>query len=164
MPTPTYTPLANITLSSTTAEVTFSSISQAYRDLVLVVNGKSATTQVDIYLRFNNDSSNWNYYVYATGNGSTTSSASSASNQGMRATFNSYLTTTEFNQSVTNIFDYSVTDKTKSTLTRSGRAGLGVDMFAGRYDSTSAITSITVRAFSDSFAAGSSMALYGIAA
>jgi len=151
-------------LSSTATTVTFSSISQAYRDLVLVVNGKSATAPVDIYLQFNNDSSNWNYYVYGTGNGSTTTSAQSASTQGMRATFNSYLTTTEFTQSITNIFDYSVTNKYKPTLSRSNRASLGTDMFAGYYSNTSAITSITVRALSDSFAAGSSMALYGIAA
>jgi hypothetical protein len=34
-----YTALANVTLGSSAANVTFSSISGSYRDLVLIVNG-----------------------------------------------------------------------------------------------------------------------------
>jgi len=42
----TYTPIASVTLSSAQASVTFSSIPQTYTDLVLVVNGSTATSMV----------------------------------------------------------------------------------------------------------------------
>ena len=39
MPTPTYTPLATVTLGTSAASVTFSSIPATYRDLILIFDG-----------------------------------------------------------------------------------------------------------------------------
>jgi hypothetical protein len=44
MPTPTYIPLATVTLGSADSSVTFSSIPATYRDLILVLNGTRSTT------------------------------------------------------------------------------------------------------------------------
>ena len=55
--TATYEKIASQTLSSTVATVTFSSISGAYTELVLVMNPISNTTSGSYpYLRFNSDS------------------------------------------------------------------------------------------------------------
>jgi hypothetical protein len=67
MPTPTYTPLANVTLGATAATVTFGSIPATMRDLVVIVNG---TTSSNVFtgLRFNSDSgSNYTFVRMFTG-------------------------------------------------------------------------------------------------
>jgi hypothetical protein len=47
----TYEPIATTTLGTAAASVTFSSISGAYTDLVLVCNGnKSSCTQLSLYI------------------------------------------------------------------------------------------------------------------
>jgi hypothetical protein len=162
MPTPTYTPLANITLSSSAASVTFSSISQAYRDLVLVcvssVNYSGGSTEITL----NGSGSGYNY-IYMSGNGSTTSTSSST-NQGAIGTtgqFSPY-TANEPLQTTVQIMDYSVTDKHKPILLRQGPASRGVTVSATRWANTAAVTSITFA--SSGLLAGSSFALYGIAA
>ena len=65
----TYTPITSNTLTSATASVTFSSISGTYTDLVLVVSAQSASTNVDLAMRFNSDSgTNYsNTRLYGTG-------------------------------------------------------------------------------------------------
>jgi len=64
--------------------------------------------------------------------------------------------------------DYSATDKHKTVLVKRGvsdATGYSVGMEAGRWASTSAITSINIFDQSgDTFDAGSSFALYGVAA
>jgi hypothetical protein len=54
MPTPTYTPLATVTLGTTAASVTFSSIPATYRDLIFVLSGLGGSA--NITLRYNGDS------------------------------------------------------------------------------------------------------------
>ena len=51
----TLIPIQTYTLSATTASVTFSSISGAYTDLVLVCNSKLTTSNTQIRLQFNGD-------------------------------------------------------------------------------------------------------------
>jgi hypothetical protein len=57
--------------------------------------------------------------------------------------------------------DYSVTDKQKTVLSRTN-SSFGTDITAGRWASTSAITSVTVYPSSGDFEIGSTFALYGI--
>lgn len=161
MPTPTYTPLANITLGSSAASVTFSSISQAYRDLVLVCN-HSNTGQNGHQLRMNNDSGTNYPQVYALGNGSTASSGT-YTGDGLDVTY--FGTANTFDVTTIQLMDYSVTDKHKSAVWRSNNtaANTGAGMYAGRWANTAAITTLTIRAIAGSIAAGSSFALYGIA-
>lgn len=164
MPTNTYTPLANITLSSSASSVTFSSISQAYRDLILVVNGKVVSGSADAYMRFNSDSGTNYSRVRMSGDGSSAVSAQASSDtQGYIDSYG-YLDTNFSYATLVQIMDYPATDKHKTYLSRSNNAGLGVDALAGRWASTSAITSILVGLSTGSFATGTTMSLFGVAA
>lgn len=166
MPTPTYTPLANITLGSSTSTVTFGSINQGFRDLVLVITAKSVAGTATVQFRPNGDTG-FNYsYVNMQGNGSSTNTlANSGGNNNFGLTVNTGVTNSEFNVIILNALDYSATDKQKLLLVRNNRAGNGVEAIAGRWADTSAITYFTLTLNGgDSFATGSTMALYGIAA
>lgn len=167
MPTPTYIPLANTTLTSAASTVTFSSITQSiYRDLVAVVSANTGSASADLYLRFNGDTTSWNWYMYMAGNGSSASAANSgATSGGGRATAQAFLNTGERNLTVINIFDYRQTNRYKGYLIRSNRANSGVDAFSNTYDSFSAITSISFLCTSSQlFQPGSTFTLFGIEA
>jgi len=69
----TYTPIATQTLSTSAASVTFSSISGAYTDLVLIINAASSA-QKDIDIRFNSDTAGNYSNTWMAGNGSSTHS------------------------------------------------------------------------------------------
>lgn len=161
-----WTPLANLTLGSTAATVTFSSISGIYRDLRLVMEAGISSGSAG-YWRVNNDSSSTYVWIYAEGNGSTPATGSGGN------------TLAYWNQSAAlwnyggnprtiitmDFLDYAVTDKHKPVLSRAGALGKQTDTFAYRWPSTSAITSIQLIAGgSDTWVAGSTFALYGIAA
>jgi hypothetical protein len=60
--------------------------------------------------------------------------------------------------------DYANTTTFKTWLTRSSTASKGVDEIVALWRSTSAITSLDVRAASDNFGTGSTFKLYGIEA
>lgn len=164
MPTPTYIPLATITLSATATSVTFSSISQAYRDLVLVANIASTTDYVNVRFQFNADTgANYsNVWMYGTG-----SSAVSSSNttSGIQVAYDMVRTTANpRNNVVLNVMDYSATDKHKSALLRQDGPADATAAVAGRWANTAAVTSIVAVLNSGSFAIGSTFTLYGVAA
>ena len=153
--------LANLTLSSAQATITFGSIPATYRDLRLVISNKMVNNGASCDLRVNNDSgSNYaNIYVYALGSGGGTS--------GVATTSYGYVDvlgsdTTSPSVFTVDIMDYAATDKHKSILSRGANPTNGVQMSAIRWASTSAITSITLSTGSGNYAAGSTFALYGI--
>ena len=157
MPTPTYTPLATITLSSSASTVTFGNIGSGYKDLVLAIAlGSSSTSAVFIGFNGNSYTSNTSY-VRMVGNGSTTDSA--ASNTGIIGWSPQ---SGAAGSLITQIMDYSATDKHKTWLSRSN-GGAWVTGLAGRWASTSAISSFTLTAETANFASGSTFSLYGIA-
>ena len=163
MPTPTYTPLANITLGSAATTVTMSSISQLYRDLVIVAKPILTIPGNSLQMRFNSDSGNNYSYVAAYGNSGGTGSYAESSVNLIYLGFASGVTDSFV--SVSSVNDYSATDNHKPVLTRANTASSGVDMLASRWASTSAISSITfINSSGSTFAAGSTFALYGIAA
>ena len=165
MPTAQYYALANVTLSSSAATVTFSSISQAYRDLMLVVNGKSTSTQTQTVLNFNNDTAANYAYVYMRGDGSTTGSAAYSGEAKIFTDGSAGFFGVDFGQIVFNCLDYSASDKHKTVLIRTNVATgsfPGTVATAGRWASTAAITSLKVTAQVANFAAGSTFALYGV--
>lgn len=163
MPTTTYTPLANITLGANVATVTFSSIAQTYRDLVLVMNGKSSTTNY-LGIRFNSDSSATNYSIEMFGDGTSASSNALNGTNFLYLQNNTPWNTGALGVITANIFDYSQTDKHKTVLSRSSKSDTSTQALAGRWANTLAITSITVLANTGQLAAGTTLALYGIAA
>lgn len=162
MPTATYIPLANLTLSSTASSVSITGISQIYRDLVLIAVPISATNG-GMQTRVNNDTTSNYDYVLAETDGS----SSPTSNSGNTTSF---LTTWNYNEIanvpspvIFNYIGYTSTSQHKAILARVNKAGGSgaVSMAACKYGSSSAITSIQIIG---SFVAGSSFALYGIAA
>ena len=163
MPTPTYIPLANLTLGSAAATVTFSSINQGYRDLILVCSGTSANTSINsIQLRFNSDAGS-NYAVVnmiGISSGPAAASTTSSGASGGLTVSNSV------NVNITQIVDYSATDKHKSTLSRENAMGDSYIRIAGsRWANTAAITAILCRIDTGAnFNTGSTFALYGIVA
>jgi hypothetical protein len=157
MPTPTYTPLATVTLGSSAASVTFSSIPATYRDLILTVVGTS-TGSADGLLRFNGSSSNYSgVFMFGSGSGSGGSGTVSTT-QVPVGLFN----TTQANSTI-QIMDYSATDKHKTCLVRQGNSTY-VIAIASRWADTSAITSLLVGIESGSLAAGMTLSLYGVIA
>jgi hypothetical protein len=161
MPTPTYTPLATVTLGSSAASVTFSSIPATYRDLILVVDNAATGVDQQFGYRFNGDSGANYPWVYALGSSSGAGAASGSSDlQGRLGNIN----TTRSNH-LLQIMDYSATDKHKTTLARSNDATRSQSwMFAGRWANTAAITSVRIAPVADFFSTGAVVSLYGIAA
>lgn len=166
MATPTYELIETTTLASSASSVTLSSIPQTYRDLVLVVSPKVSSYPNWIGLRFNGDSAGNYSYIYMTGTGSAAASAD-ASSQNQIAIIGQ-MQSGEVGSYIFQVQDFSATDKDKPVIARGGYAtGVGTprtNFTSGRWDSTAAITSLTlINDFSVSYDAGSTFSLYGIA-
>lgn len=154
--------LATTTLASASATVTFAGIPGGYRDLRIVATLQTTSGPVDIAGRFNSDSGSNYSRVGMYGNGST---AGSFTNTSVAQFYWAYATSpvsNVFNSFVTDIMDYTATDKHKTLLSRADLAGDSTAAYANRWASTSAITSISLFPTSGSFAAGSTFSLYGI--
>lgn len=162
MPTPTYIPLANLTLTGSASSVTFSSISQAYRDLVLVVSATSSAA-TNTYIRFNADSGTNYHAVYMEGDGSATSSGTKLTAAQIQSTNSFADISTSPNTQVWSVMDYSATDKHKSVLLRTNLASGGVGAVAARWANTAAITTLLVVGNGGTLSSGTTLALYGIA-
>lgn len=166
MPTNTYTALATVTLGGSDSEIIFGSIPATYRDLVLVIQARGTiTTFTNVQVQFNSDTGS-NYSTVAMyGTGSSAASYSeTATNITLEQIARSSDTSGVFTPIITQVMDYSATDKHKTVLTRNSSTVSGnVVALASRWASTSAITSIRMFPFGGSFATGSTFSLYGIA-
>jgi hypothetical protein len=161
MPTSTYFPLANITLGSSASSITFSSIpTSGYRDLILVGDGTLTGTSVGVGLRYNSDSGTNYSSVLMAGNGT---SASGAGNTNTNIADVAFFDNTSKMNFITQIMDYSATDKHKTLLSRSNQGATLVIAYSARWANTAAITSVEVLALTNAFASGTTLALYGIA-
>ncbi len=159
MATPTYDLLDSTTLASSASSVTFSSISQDYRDLIVAIN--ASANAGGVLITFNNDTGANYSRVTMGGNGSTTGSISNTGSNEVNivryASFSGGLA-----NAIVQVMDYSATDKHKTVLSRTNRASNGVDTIAARWANTSAINEIDIASVG-SFDAGSTFYLYGIA-
>jgi len=157
----TYTPIASQTLGSTSANVTFSSIPQGYTDLVLVVQAKAATTDDNIYLRFNSDSGS-NYSVTnMSGNGSSAASTRFSNTSFIWFDYFGYLRTSSFSTIIMNFQNYSNSTTNKTCLIRNNIDSVGVTASVGLWRNTAPITAINL--LTSGFASGSTFSIYGIA-
>tara|TARA_R110000782_G_scaffold237531_1_gene324016 strand:+ start:189 stop:683 length:495 start_codon:yes stop_codon:yes gene_type:complete len=159
MATPTYIPLATVTLAASSPQVTFTNISQDYSDLVLVANFQHTSAYVNMRMNVNSSGSGYNQ-VHMLGNGSSALSGTSTGSYFEVGIFSpntgqNVLSSTEF-------FDYSATDKHKSLLIRTDNSARATEAIAGRWANTSAITSISLAPASGEIAAGSTFKLFGI--
>lgn len=170
MPTPTYIPLAYVTPSDGRFFISFSNISQLYKDLVLVATLRStrnAPTDVPA-VRINGDTGQNYPWVNITGSGSTTGSSSN--------TLNTYLPGIEtpaatagsddFGIVQWNFMDYSATDKRKAVFVKGGIGTGGgiIQTYGASWANTAAITQIDINYPYNSglVSGGSSLALYGV--
>jgi hypothetical protein len=162
MPTNTYVALDKITVGTATPSVTFTGISQAYTDLVLVVNGTSASAG-DFSLQVGNGSidTGTNYSMTALyGNGSTATSARSTSSAAI-GTGGFY---TAQGTIIIQLMNYSNTTTYKTTLNRTNSSDF-VQARVGLWRSTAAINTIKYGPSDGSnWSVGTTFSLYGISA
>lgn len=152
----TYEPLETIVLDNAASSVTFFNISQDYRDLVVVING-TATGFESIIFQFNGDTTDANYAnVLMYGDGASAGSTSGNGGKGG-------LIQTTLSNSIAQIMDYTATDKHKTFISRGNVAGNQTRATASRWANTSAITSIRFHVGAQSFNAGTTFELFGIA-
>ena len=163
--TATYEKIATTTLSSASATVTFSSISGAYTDLVLVTDNIFNTTNLAAaYLRFNSDTgSNYSYQsMQGTGTVAAGERGSSQSYMYVARSFGGDQT-----HNIINIMNYSNTTTNKTVLSRCGSGGESSSTVTavGLWRSTSAISTILMGIDGGyNFVSGATFALYGIKA
>ena len=153
------------TISSAVNSITFSSISQTYRDLIIVSNA-SANTTGQTLLRFNGDAGSNYMFTTLEGNGTAASSGNSASTFAFFVWVgNGDLGGTQSN-AVLQIMDYSATDKIKTVLGRTNQTGDRVAAATAKWNNTAAITSVLVAAggSGQTFNVGSIISLYGVLA
>jgi hypothetical protein len=163
MGTPTYTPIATTTLTSSASSVTFSSIPATYRDLVLVFNAFRAAGSSAAVVRVNGDTGSNYFNVRAGGDGSST--ASSIFNTSFFSATQLGQTGTVPGTTIFNFLDYSTTNKHKNVLARVSIAESNASMAACRWGNTAAINQIQVLTVGNpAWDAGSTFSLYGIEA
>ena len=152
----TYTPIATTTLGSAASSVTFSSISAAYTDIVMVFNG-SLSVGSGLTFQVNGATSGFSD-TFLIGYGS---SASSGRDSNVTSSFFADIGTTN-STAILNFMNYSNTTTFKTVLSRGSAAGNGVSASVGLYRSTSAITEIKILSPSGNITTGSTFTLYGV--
>lgn len=159
------TPLANLTLGSSAASVTFSSISGSYRDLLLVGQFSATASTSTAYIEFNGVA-NFCSSVTMAGNGTSIYSANNSGPDAQAALGQwTGTTNTSLNHALSvNFLDYAQTDKHKSVLYRNSASAAGAEAGCIRFASTSALSSFRIFLNSSTFIAGSTFALYGVSA
>ena len=160
----TYVAIATQTLGSAVSSVTFSSISGAYTDLVIVSTPFITTGTTNFNIRFNSDSSGTHSWRTLDGNGSAAATNYDANVGQGRLHDYAYLTTSNIGNYITSIQNYSNTTTYKTYLGRGNVASNGVSAVVGLWRSTAAITSILLFPSASTFPTGSTFSLYGIAA
>lgn len=160
--TATYNCIATTTVTSSQANVEFTSISGSYTDLVLIVNGiLSSANPADVMIRFNGDTGS-NYSITEIyGNGSTVTSSRTTSATACKIAFVS----TGYNLMIRlNIQNYSNTTTNKTLVSRNDTTSNVAGATVGLYRSTSAITSLTIFASPSGNITAGTYSLYGVKA
>ena len=166
-----YESIATVTLGSSQATISFTSIPATYKHLQirgLSRNTGAGTGASDIKMLFNSDTGA-NYSIhYLDGTGASVTQAGVGNRSDPRAglSVDGGVTANIFGANVTDILDYSDTNKYKTTRTIGGADLNGSGSFrltSGVWTNTAAITQIDFTDLSGSnFAQYSSFALYGI--
>lgn len=170
----TYTLISSNVLTSTTANVTFSSIPQTYTDLVLRMSYRTNASGLfgsNPAIRFNSDTTANYSYTNVDGNGSTASSTTESSINAlyMQSSDSTGNTADTFTSNEMYIPNYTGTaNKPISQFKAAEQNATAAEMhiFASLYRGSSAISTILIAAnsnmVSNSFVSGSSFYLYGI--
>ena len=160
----TYEKIATTTLGSAAATITFSSISAAYTDLVIIAQMKNSGAGGDLLAYFNSDTGTNYSRTILGGNGSTTYSARSSSATNARFNYSEPINSDGNTIFKINIMDYSNTTTYKTAISRGDRGVTSTVAIVNLWRSTSAINNIQFFTDATNFAAGSIITLYGIKA
>ena len=158
-------PLGVVTVATANGEVTFTNIPQTYTHLQLRGSALGSSAGQDILVQVNGITAANSYARHELrGNGTTATANGNANTTYMDVATNNIDATypTVF---ITDILDYTNTNKNKTIRTLSGgdRNGAGsVSLFSGVRLATTAITSIRIYVASGNINVNSSFALYGI--
>ena len=159
----TYEPIATYTFPSAATSTTFSSVSQAYTDIICVVNGTSDGAN-SVSFQFNEDTGTNYTFALLQGDGSTTVAQDNPSQSNVQF---GLIATTQ-GVSIGEIQNYTSTSFFKPVLGRGDTAGMPLTRYyGGLWKSTAAITTIKVMVAPSSsiqFQAGTTITLYGIKA
>lgn len=162
----TYIPIATTTLTTSAADVTFSSISGSYTDLVVIMNILTSVDGTAAQFQFNSDTGSNYSNTLMEGSGSTATSSKQSSQADIQFSFNVGGNSTNPQPIVAHINSYSNTTTNKTVLGRynsaSGGTYPGVGSVVGLWRNTSAITAIKIFPGSGNFNSGSNFTLYGI--
>jgi hypothetical protein len=165
----TFEPIATTTLGSTATEVSFTSISGSYTDLVLVSFTKASTTDAPGLLCQVNSDTGSNYsgtFLYGNGSAAGSNRLSSQTQFVLARQYGLGDSTTNTANFITQFQNYSNATTYKTIINRSNTPGgstyAGVESSVGLWRSTSAITSIRIFVNAGGFASGSMFTLYGI--
>jgi hypothetical protein len=145
--------------------ISFTSIPSTYKHLQIRMLARATGASTVGLIRFNSDANG--VYHQLIGNGSTVTADRGTGNSDVDYFFvadNSF-SANVFGGVVTDILDYTNTNKNKVTRTLSGADTNGsgsISFTSGLWINTAAITSISIRTLGTSFAQHSSFALYGI--
>jgi len=165
----TYVALDKVTVGTAVASVTFSGISSAYTDLVVVFNGGTTSSGPTMGMTVNGDSGA-NYSDTALdGDGSTAISTRHSNGNSFQITNNIGIAGTLGAQTtLIHLQNYSNATTYKTVLFRTNNATStgypGVTAAVGLWRNTAAITSISLTTASTTFLSGSTFSLYGIKA
>ena len=154
----TYTPIATQTLTTSAASVTFSSISGAYTDLVLVISG-NAGSGTSANMRLNSDSATNYSSTHLHGDGSSTGSYRETNSTSLWA--GSFYNTSTPTTAIHHIMNYSNTTTYKTSLSQVNYTTAFTYATVGLWRSTAAVTSVTLSTGA-TFNTGSTFTLYGI--
>ena len=152
---------------SSTNTITFSSVSSAYTDLVVVMSvGATSGSSTGFGMRFNSDTGTNYSDSRIDGDGSSVTSARGTSQSRiLQCSFALPETASVYAPVITQIFNYTNTTTFKATLTRSNSASTALQALVGTWRATpAAISSVTFFTFAGNFSSGSTFALYGIKA
>lgn len=159
MPTPTYTLIESITLTSAGSVVIFDNVPQNYEDLILVFMATGASSY-RVEMNFNDDfGTNYSFKnMYAT---SGTTGAGYSTTQSY--VYAGVMGSTYKTGNIVNILSYSSTNKHKPMLGYYEAPGYATYTEFSRWANNAAITKIQVKgALNNNFNAGATFYLYGV--
>ena len=147
--------------------INFSSIPSTYKHLQLRILWNNPTADQSMYITYNGVSTGTSYaYHQLNGNGSTASAYAQASVSKWESFYDGNNASSSYLKvGVLDILDYANTNKVKTSrlLWGADYNGSGAVQFASSlFNSTNAISSITLQPFSTNFGTNSTVALYGI--
>lgn len=172
IPPSSFYSIATVTAAGGETSLSFTSIPSTYKSLQirsLVRTNGGANASYFLYATYNSDSTAGNYdWHYLLGQGSVAYASGSTSTGNVIAgeSASSGSTTGIFGTNIMDIIDYASSSKYKTSRVFWGAngntaGGFSVGLASGLWQSTSAITSISITGEAV-FAAGSTFALYGV--